>query len=163
MGKKKKVSLDDDEYLDDLEDGDFETEYPTLEKKEKESQKEMEKKAEEKSEMEEQIADFGLEIDDEIRTQKFKYVNPKIIKGKRDRDYEILMEGQSHGFCNILVKHILEVDGVDIAAYKSTGLEPAKIFIRVKDGYDIRQILRKGADSLRDEVIQVRDLFYKII
>ena len=75
------------------------------------------------------------------------------------------MEGQSHGFCNILVKHLLDTEGVNIAAYKVTGIEPPKIFIRLDNlkDYKIKDILHKSIESLRSKVVETQKLFKKLL
>lgn len=162
MAKKKKVEVEEDEDdFDDLEDEDFEIALPSLGDK-KEKEKEVKPKLEDESLdfEEEESEDLGIELPEEL---DYTYVKPSIKKGLKDNDYEVVVEGQSHGFCNILVKHLLNIKGVNIAAYKSTKVEPAKIFIRLEPGIAIKDILYKGMEALRDEVVQVQKAFEKLI
>ena len=65
---------------------------------------------------------------------------------------------------NILVKHLLLIEGVNVAAYKVTNIEPPTVFIRLENSkdYKIKDILYKGIESLRKEVIEVQKLFKKL-
>ncbi|MHA1149546.1 MAG: RpoL/Rpb11 RNA polymerase subunit family protein [Promethearchaeota archaeon] len=161
MAKKKKVVEEDDDDLGDFDDDDFEIALPTLVDK-KDKEKEVKPKYEEDAlDLEdEESEDLGIQLPEVI---DYKYVKPSIKKGQKENDYEVVVKGQSHGFCNILVKHLLEIKGVNIAAYKSTSIEPAKIFIRLEPGFAIKDILYKGMESLRDEVVQVQKVFEKLI
>ncbi|MFX1554654.1 MAG: RpoL/Rpb11 RNA polymerase subunit family protein [Promethearchaeota archaeon] len=146
-----------DEFLDDEE---IENIYPKLE--EKEEVESLLQSADETIEEEE----LEFELEEEARFPDYKYLNLRLIKGQGENDYELIVEGQSHGFCNILVKHLLEIEGVNIAAYKvSAGIEPPKIFIRVENSkkFKIKDILNKGIESLREEVEEVQKLFNKLI
>ncbi|MFX0144399.1 MAG: RpoL/Rpb11 RNA polymerase subunit family protein, partial [Candidatus Hodarchaeota archaeon] len=160
---KKAVKTDSEEdELDDLvEDllGDEQIErvYPKLEEtKKKESIPPSE---------EEIIEEEEFELEEEPRFPDYKYLNLEITKGQSENDYELTIEGQSHGFCNIFVKHLLKTEGVNIAAYKATNIEPAKIFIRLENSkpYKIKDILHKSIESLREEVIGVQKLFKKLM
>ncbi|MFX0042586.1 MAG: RpoL/Rpb11 RNA polymerase subunit family protein [Candidatus Hodarchaeota archaeon] len=172
MAKKKLVEPleEKDDELDELEDEsledeDFESVYPKLEK----GTKEDEKKAgiasiadDEGSEYPEEELEY--EMEEEVTFPSYRYLNLEIKKDIGKNDYEVIVEGQSHGFCNILVKHLLEIEGVNIAAYKDTKIEPSTIFIRLEDSkkYKIKEILHKGIESLREEVTEVQKLFKKI-
>ncbi|MFW9987744.1 MAG: RpoL/Rpb11 RNA polymerase subunit family protein, partial [Candidatus Odinarchaeota archaeon] len=105
-----------------------------------------------------------FELEEEARFPDYKYLKVGINKGLGENDYEVSIEGQSHGFCNILVKHLLEIKGVNIAAYKVNNVELPKIFIRLENlkDYKIKDILNKGIESLRGEVIEVQKLFKKL-
>ena len=35
----------------------------------------------------------------------YKYIKPNLIKTHSENDYELIVEGQSHGFCNILLNY----------------------------------------------------------
>ncbi len=165
MAKKKAVKTEDkdideidelgDEFLNDEE---IENIYPKLE--EKEEVESISPSAEESIEEEE----LEFELEEEARFPDYKYLNLRLIKGQGENDYELMVEGQSHGFCNILVKHLLEVEGVNIAAYKVTGIELPKIFIRVENSkkFKIKDILNKGIESLREQVVEVQKLFKKL-
>jgi len=164
MAKKKVVKKVKDEELDEFEDQfldeDIEIEYPKLQ--------EVETKEKIKSISEEDISpeeDFEFELEEEARFPDYKYLNLNLMKGIGVNDYEIIIEGQSHGFCNILVKHLLNIEGVNAAAYKiSSDIEPPKIFIRLDNSqnYQIKDILNKSLEALREEVISVQNLFKKL-
>lgn len=166
MAKKKAVKKEDtddndiDELMDELlEDEEVESVYPELKKK-----KELEPTPASFEEPLEEEEEEEFELEEEARFPDFKYLNVKINKGLGENDYELSVEGQSHGFCNILVKHLLEIKGVNIAAYKVNNVELPKIFIRLENlkDYKIKDILNKGIESLRSEVIEVQKLFKKL-
>ncbi|UCD00907.1 MAG: hypothetical protein JSV23_08465 [Promethearchaeota archaeon] len=166
MAKKKPVKTEDkdeeelDELVDELlNDEDIENVYPKLEEKE---ETELKTPSAEESVEEEELE---FEIEEEAMFPDYKYLNLRLSKGQGENDYELMVEGQSHGFCNILVKHLLEIEGVNIAAYKVTGIEPPKIFIRLDNSkkFKIKDILNKGIESLREEVVDVQNLFKKLI
>jgi len=156
MAKKKTTSKKNTTKNKELEDideelfsADIEEEYPDTETKEEE------KPQEEVSEEEEEIQKIP------IKEEKFyKYLNLKLNK-IREKDYELSIEGQTHGFCNILVKYLLDIEGVEIAAYKSTTIEPSKVFIRLKNGFDIKKIISEGVSLLEEEVIKLQKAFIK--
>ncbi|MFX1500092.1 MAG: RpoL/Rpb11 RNA polymerase subunit family protein [Promethearchaeota archaeon] len=164
MAKKKAVKPEDteddniDELMEELlEEEEIEEVFPEVEKK---KQREPEPALfEEPIEEEEEF-----EIEEEARFPDYKYLNVTINRGLGENDYEVSVEGQSHGFCNILVKHLLEIEGVNIAAYKVNNVELPKIFIRLENSkdYKIKDILHKGIESLRSEVIEVQKLFKKL-
>ena len=173
MAKKKSVKPKEekDEEFDELEDEllkdeDFESVYPKLEKETKEDDDKsgipstVDNEVSESPEEEE----YEMEEEEEVKFPSYRYLNLKIKKDIGKNDYELIVEGQSHGFCNILVKHLLEIEGVNIAAYKDIKLEPSTIFIRLENlkKYKIKEILHKGIESLRDEVTEVHKLFKKI-
>ena len=166
MAKKKAVkpqeTEDDeiDELVDELlDDEEIESVYPKIDDKEKPepSTASFEESIEEEEE--------EFEIEEEARFPDYKYLNVGINKGLRENDYEISVEGQSHGFCNILVKHLLEIEGVNIAAYKVNNVELPKIFIRLENSKDfkIKDILHKGIESLRANVIETQKIFKKLM
>jgi len=173
MAKKKSVKPKEekDEEFDELEDElledeDVESVYPKLEKETKEDDDKsgipstVDNEVSESPEEEE----YEMEEEEEVKFPSYRYLNLKIKKDIGKNDYELIVEGQSHGFCNILVKHLLEIEGVNIAAYKDIKLEPSTIFIRLENlkKYKIKEILHKGIESLRDEVTEVHKLFKKI-
>ncbi len=129
-----------------------------MDEKEK-SEPSLEESMEEEEEEEEEF-----EIEEEPRFPDYKYLKIGINKELGENDYEISVEGQSHGFCNILVKHLLEIEGVSIAAYKVNNVELPKIFIRLENSndYKIKDILHKGIESLRAKVIEVQKIFKKL-
>ncbi|MFW9900834.1 MAG: RpoL/Rpb11 RNA polymerase subunit family protein [Candidatus Thorarchaeota archaeon] len=163
MAKKKaaKSTENDEEDLDDivdelLEDNEIESVYPKIKEKEEiESPTTLEESIEEE--------EMEFELEEEARFPDYKYLNLQLKRGVGGNDYELFIEGQSHGFCNILVKHLLNIEGVNIAAYKYTKIEPATIYIRLEKGYKIKDILHKGIELLREEVIEVQKLFKKLI
>lgn len=146
MAKKKTTSKKNtikNKELEDIDEelfsADIEEEYPDTETKEEE----------------EEIQKIP------IKEEKFyKYLNLK-LKKIREKDYELSIEGQTHGFCNILVKYLLDIEGVEIAAYKSTTIEPSKVFIRLKNGFDIKKIISEGVSLLEEEVIKLQKVFIK--
>ncbi len=165
MAKKKKVEPEEDEFevdeFDELEDEEIEIAVPIIKKEPKEKLLDSvpspaESAAQEEVVFEEEIEGYEPEVE-EKRT--YKYLNLSLQKGLTENDYELRIEGQSHGFCNILVKRLLEIEGVNIAAYKITGIEPPQVFIRLENGYDIKEILYKGVEALREEVVEVQKLF----
>ena len=165
MAKKKATKPEDteedeiDELVDDvLDDEEVESVYQKIDEKEKSepSPASLEESIEEEEE--------EFEIEEEPRFPDYKYLNLEINKGLGENDYEISIEGQSHGLCNILVKHLLEIEGVKIAAYKVNNVELPKIFIRLENSknYKIKDILYKGIESLRAKVIEVQKVFKKL-
>ncbi|TXT63819.1 MAG: DNA-directed RNA polymerase subunit L [Promethearchaeota archaeon] len=52
---------------------------------------------------------------------------------------------------------------MDLAAYKKTDIEAPKIFIKLKDGHKIKNTLRDGLESLREEVLSAQKTFKKLI
>ncbi len=169
MAKKKKVEPEEDDLedddLEDFEEDEIEIAVPTLEKKPPVKEKEKippddEIPLGEISEGE-ALEEFDYEPEEEKPT--YRYLNLYLDKGINENDYELKVEGQSHGFCNIFVKHLLTIEGVNIAAYKDTKLEPSKIFIRLEKGYNIKKILNQGIEILREEVAGVEKLFQKLL
>ena len=165
MAKKKltKPEIEDEEDLDEfvedlLGNEKFESVYPKVEEKKKVES--IPSSGDEIIEEEEE----EFEFEEEPRFPDYKYLNLKINKGQSENDYELIVEGQSHGFCNIFVKHLLKIEGVNIAAYKSTDISPAQIFIRLENSknYNIKDILHKGIESLREEVLEVQKIFKKL-
>ncbi|MFX1345707.1 MAG: RpoL/Rpb11 RNA polymerase subunit family protein [Promethearchaeota archaeon] len=165
MAKKKDVKIEDE--LDDLEDelfdddNDDESEYPEISDK-KEKEVAPSSTADEAIEMDEEEE---FELEEEARFPDYKHLKLNLTKKVGKNDYELIIEGQSHGFCNILVKHLLKVEGVKAAAYKVTGIVPSQIFIRLdKDkNRNIKDILYEAIEALREEVVEVQKLFQKLI
>ena len=163
MAKKKAVKTEEKDELDDfdddlLEDDEIESVFPKL--------KEDKDKISKATSLEEPTEEEELEFEQEEEEERFpdyKYLNLEIKKVGSENDYEVFVDGQSHGFCNILVKYLLEIEGVNIAAYKDTKLEPATIFIRLEKNYEIKDVLHQGIESLRKEVIKVQKIFNKLI
>lgn len=164
MAKKKKTEAEEElDEIDAFESQEIESIYPTMRKREeKEEETEIESMEVGEIPEEELEEEFGLPIEEEEK-KEYKYVDVNILKGKKESDYEVKVIGQSHGFCNILVKHLLNTDGVVLAAYKDTNLSPSQIFIRLEDGYKIKEILRKSINDLREEVVEVQEIFKKLV
>ena len=166
MAKKKTVKPNEeteneiDEIEDDLLEEEIEGIYPKLKKKASKNLP-----TEETEMLEPSEEDLEYEMEEQIELPTYKYLDLKLNKTSGINDYELIVEGQSHGFCNIFVKHLLMIEGVNIAAYKVTGLEPPKIFIRVEDSkkYNIKEILNKGIETLREEVEGVQKIFKKLM
>jgi DNA-directed RNA polymerase subunit L len=167
MAKKKKPEPEEEleDEFEELEDEIVEEVFPEISKK---------KPEEEVSEIEtpisapgateeEKMEEMELEIEEEPEIPEYKYLDLKLSKAALENDYELEVKGQSHDFCNILVKHLLTIKGVNIATYKFTNIEPAKIFIRLEPEYKINDILHKGIESLRDEVSEVYKTFGKLL
>jgi DNA-directed RNA polymerase subunit L len=164
MAKKKAVKTEDndEEEIDELVEellGDEEIEsiYPKL----KEKEDIVSKPVSSDEFLEEEEEEF--EEEEEPRFPDYKYLDVNIKKGISENDYEITIEGQSHGFCNILVKHLLNIEGVNIAAYKVNNIELPRIFVRLENSkFKIKDVLNKSVESLREEVIQVQKIFKKL-
>ena len=159
MAKKKKVEPEEDNDFEDLEEEEIESVYPEIEKKSSEELKDIEKPAPEE---EEEIEELEYELEEE-EIPDYKYLNLGLSTGLSENDYELQIEGQSHGFCNIFVKHLLNIEGVNMAAYKHTNIAPAQIFIRLEPGHKIKEIIYQGIESLREEVIEVQKIFNKLM
>lgn len=158
MAKKKAVKSEEEDELDDLEDeliDDDISEYPKLSEK---KEKEVVPSSADDADIEEEEE---FEIEEEARFPDYKHLKLNLTKTVGENDYELIIEGQSHDFCNILVKHLLKTEGVNAAAYKVTGIVPAQIFIRLDKG-KIKDILFEAIESLREEVIEVQKLFQKL-
>jgi len=161
--KESEEELEDD--LGDLEDEEVEIELPKITKKPPKDEKKPEEtfsmaSAELEEEEDEEELEFELEKKPEF--PDYKHLDLKIYE-VTENNYEIELDGQSHGFCNIVVKHLLNIEGVNIAAYKITGLEPPKIYLSLKNGHKIKDILHKGIESLREEVVEVQKHFQKLM
>lgn len=165
MAKKKVIKEDKED--EDFEDDDMtESHYPEMGKKEKSSTKESTPKGELEPEEyieEEGEEEFEFELEEEAKFPDYKYLNLTIQQGLTKNDYKLIIEGQSHGFCNILVKHLLDIDGVNLASYKVTKIYPPEVFVRIEDGYKIKDVVSKGIDSLKVEVKQVQESFKKLM
>ncbi|HEA70659.1 hypothetical protein LCGC14_0830060 [marine sediment metagenome] len=163
MAKKKPTTPEEgNDDVDELEDEFFEEddkETPELTKK-GESEEIIPTSGEEDTEPEEE----PYEIEEEPRFTDYKYLKLKLTKTLNEDDYELSVVGQSHGFCNIYVNHLLTTEGVNAAAYKVTGIEPAQIFIRLEQDkkYKIKDILFQAIESLRKEVVEAQNTFQKV-
>lgn len=159
MAKKKPVKSEDG-IEDDLEDDlleDDELDFPKIGKGTEEVEDS------EIDELGEEDEEFEIE-EEEPRFPDYKYLDLDLIRGPGDRDFELSVEGQSHGFCNIFVTHLLQIEGVNLAAYKVTGIVPPQIYIRLDNltDYDIKKVLFKAIESLREEVVEVQKIFHKL-
>ena len=171
MAKKKpiKPAAEEEEELDDLEDDllekdDLPSDYPkTSEAPEKDEASSLAGDVDTVEGEEEEEEPY--EIEEEPRFPDYRHLRLGLIKTLGDNDYELSVEGQSHGFCNIIVKHLLNIEGVKAAAYKITGIVPPQIFIRLEDSTElkIKEILFKVIESLREEVLEVQTLFQKLM
>jgi len=160
--KESEEELDDD--LGDLEEEEVEIELPKITKKSPQDEKELEETFSIAAELgeEEDEEDLEFELEKKPEFPDYKYLDLKIYD-VTENNYEIEVIGQSHGFCNILVKHLLNIEGVNIAAYKITGLEPPKIYLSLKNGHKVKEILHKGIELLRKEVVEVEKHFQKLM
>ena len=154
--KEENIDTDDKDPFDNEK---IESHYPDLsdDSKSKEESVSIDVVDEEDEEEEE-----GFEIEPEPEPT-YKFLTLSMEKGFRDDDYTLFVEGQSHGFCNIFVQHLLETVGVNSAAYKITKLVPPEIFIRLEDGYEIKKILFNAIETLRAEVGKVEKVFKKLM
>ncbi|MFO8019145.1 MAG: RpoL/Rpb11 RNA polymerase subunit family protein [Promethearchaeia archaeon] len=160
MAKKKKSESEEEiDDLDKLEDEEIDIAIPKVGEGEEE-QLEGEEGLEGEELLEE---DMDLVLEEEPEEEKYKYMKLNLIEKPEKNSYELQVIGQSHGFCNVYVKTLLGNEGVDIAAYKANQIEPSKVFLRIKDGYDINEILYEGITTLRDRVKEVEKLFQTLI
>jgi len=155
--KKEDNAVDKEDLVDDEE---VESHYPDLSDNSKSKEESVTIDVVDDDEEEEE--DEGYEIEPE-ELPTYKFLTLALKKELRDDDYTLSVEGQSHGFCNIYVQHLLETEGVNSAAYKITRLVPPEIFIRLEDGYEIKKILYKAIEKLRAEVGKVEKLFKKLM
>jgi len=157
---KKKPADDLEDDFSDLEEDEIEIALPKIDKKIEKEDKEISLDIDEITE-----EDYEQELEDEEKPEipDYKYVKLNIHKGLSENDYELDLISQSHGLCNILVKYLLNTEGVKLAAYKITGIEPPKIFIRLENGQKIKDILHKSINSLLVEVVEVEKLFQKLM
>ncbi|MFX0025325.1 MAG: hypothetical protein ACFE8M_02845, partial [Candidatus Hermodarchaeota archaeon] len=116
MAKKKSEPKEEDELDDDLlEDvGDI---YPSLGRKNDKNEEGEQFSIEDDEILEEE---YEYEMEELPKPPEYKYLNLTLSKGNKENDYKLTVEGQSHGFLNILVKHLLNIEGVKSAAYKVT-------------------------------------------
>ncbi|TFG14576.1 MAG: hypothetical protein EU531_08995 [Promethearchaeota archaeon] len=170
MAKKKVVPEEDEDELDDfgkdLFDGEeIESEYPQIGKK-------GEKKAItgdqglaglDEGEVGSDEEEFEFEEPEGPEKPTYKYLDLDLKKGEGKNDYKLLVKGQSHGFCNVLVKHLLKIEGVKAAAYQVTRIDPPVIFIRIEEGKKIKNAIHNGIEALRKEVSEVEKLFSKLM
>ena len=170
MAKKKVEPKEVDSKLGDIEEDIFDKEdidshYPdvsdeSVKKDETPSAETLEQT--EKAESEEELEE---EVEQAPELPEYTILKLNLISGPIDNDYTVSREGQSHGFCNILVKHLLMIEGVKAAAYKITeiALSPPQLFIRLEDGYKLKEIFNKSVEALRNEVAETQKLFKKLM
>jgi len=167
MAKKKPAKPVDEDELDDIEDDlldkdDLESEDTKV--SDNSESKAISSSTEESDVDSEEEEEEPYEIEEEPRYKDYRYLKLALIKTPGENDYELSVEGQSHGFCNILVKHLLQTEGVKAAAYKITGIVPPQIFIRLEENgnHKIKDILFKAIESLRGEVLEAQKVFQKL-
>jgi len=162
---KKKVEPKEEE-AEDIEDFDddevIESHYPDVGKNEKFSSDDSPVNEELDTDEFIEGEEPEFEIEEEARFPEYKYLDLDLQQGLSENDYKLIVEGQSHGLCNIFVKHLLDIEGVKLASYKVTKISPAEIFIRIEEGYKIKDVLYKGIETLRTEVKGVQELFKKL-
>jgi len=154
--EEENLDTDDKDLIDDEE---IESHYPDVSNDAKSKEESVSIDVVDDEEEEE---DEGYEVEPEPEPT-YKFLTLAIKKSERDADYVLSVEGQSHGFCNIFVKSLLETEGVNSAAYKITKLVPPEIFIRLEDGYEIKKILYNTIENLRAEVGKVEKVFKKLM
>ncbi len=163
MAKKKvepKEEENDINEKDLVSDEEIESPHPDLSKDSKNGSDAVSE--DESEENDESESEEGFEIETGPEYPDYKYLKLDMEKGVSDNDYTLIVEGQSHGFCNIFVTHLLETEGVNSAAYKITKIVPPEIFIRLEDGYKIKKVLFKAIETLRTEVTEVQKSFKKL-
>ncbi|MHA1933532.1 MAG: RpoL/Rpb11 RNA polymerase subunit family protein [Promethearchaeota archaeon] len=169
MAKKKptKPVVEDEDELEEVEDelleeDDLLSEYPKISET---PEKDADSSSSEESDIDSEEEEEPFEIEEEPRYRDFRHLKLDLIKTSGEHDYELSVEGQSHGFCNILVKHLLQNEGVTAAAYKVTGIVPPQIFIRLDDSktIKIKDILYTAIEALREEVLNDQKLFQKLM
>ncbi len=160
MAKKKNIKPEEDENFEEEVEDFVESVYPDIDKKTSETDEATEEST---SESEEDEYDLDAELDEQAEVIDYKYLKLVLRRKTLDNDYELDIIGQSHGFCNIFVNHLLIIEGVNMAAYKVTRIEPPKVYLRLNDGYKIKDILYKGIESLREEIVEVQKTFQKLM
>jgi len=172
MAKKKIEPKEEDGDLEDIKEDlfdkeDIDSHYPevsneSVKKDETPPAETLEKT--EKGESEEE-GEEEEEVEQAPELPEYTILELNIISGPGDNDYTLTLKGQSHGFCNIFVKHLLTIEGVIAAAYKITeiAISPPQIFIRLEDGYKLKEIFSKGIDALRNEIAVTQKVFKKLM
>ncbi len=172
MAKKKIEPKEEDSDLEDIKEDlfdkeDIDSHYPDVSN---ESVKKDETPITETPEQTEKVeseeeGEEEEEVEQAPELPEHTILKLNVINGPGDNDYTLTLEGQSHGFCNIFVKHLLTIEGVIAAAYKITeiAISPPQIFIRLEDGYKLKKVFLKGIDSLRNEVDETQKLFKKLM
>ena len=163
MAKKKVEPKEEESDIDEEDlfgDEEIESHYPDVSEDSKNGNDAFSEDFSEEAEDTE--LEEGFEIDTGPELPEYKYLKLDMQKGVSDNDYTLIVEGQSHGLCNIFVQHLLETEGVNSAAYKITKITPPEIFIRLEEGYKIKKILFKAIETLRAEVTEVQKIFKKL-
>jgi DNA-directed RNA polymerase subunit L len=172
MSKKEKDEEIDE--VDDIVDEEIQSVYPEF-VSEGEEIKEEEVGAEpieESVEVEEAIGgeleeefeeDLEFAIEEEVEGPTYKFVDLEISRGDGANNYQVIVNGQSHGFLNLFIKHLLSLDSVRLAAYKKSDIAQPKIFIRLNEGHKIKEALRGGINSLQSEIDETKKEFNKLV
>ena len=174
MAKKKIEPKEEDSYLKDIKEDIFDKEdidshYPDVSnesvKEDKTPLAETPEQTEKVESEKEEEGEEEEEVEQAPELPEYTILELNLISGPVDNDYTLTLKGQSHGFCNIFVKHLLTIEGVIAAAYKITeiAISPPQIFIRLEDGYKLKDIFSKGIDSLRNEVAETQKVFKKLM
>lgn len=170
MAKKKVGPKEEESKLEDVEEDIFDKEdidshYPDVSNETVKKDETPPAETPEQTEKVESEEELEEEVEQAPELPEYTILKLNLISGPGDNDYTLTLEGQSHGFCNILVKHLLMVEGVKAAAYKITeiAISPPQIFIRLEDGYKLKEIFNKGVDALRNEVAETQKLFKKLM
>ena len=165
VGPKEEVSKLEDVEEDIFDKEDIDSHYPDVSN---ESVKKDETPIAETLEQTEEIEseeEGEEEVEQAPELPEYTILELNLISGPGDNDYTLTLKGQSHGFCNIFIKHLLTIEGVIAAAYKITeiALSPPQIFIRLEDGYKLKEIFSKGIDALRNEIAETQKVFKKLM
>jgi DNA-directed RNA polymerase subunit L len=160
MAKKPlKEEEEEDDFDEDLFDDGIADEYPKGSESSPGAKSSFDLDESEPEEEEE----FELEPEELEVKKDYKHLKLEIEKGLNENDYVLLVTGQSHGFCNALVKHLLSIEGVVSSAYRVTVIKPPEIFIRLENGTKINDVLFQAIEALRNEVKDVEKLFKKLM
>jgi len=177
MSKKEKdEEIDKEEEIEDIVDEEIQSVYPKFvsEEEEAEVEEEVEEEVgtEEAFEIEEGLEE-GLEeefeeeleftIEEEVEGPTYKFVDLEIHRGDGANNYNIIVKGQSHGFLNLFIKHLLDLESVKLAAYKKTDIEEPRLFLRLNAGYKIKEALRAGINSLMSEIDEAKKEFKSLV
>lgn len=170
MAKKKVGPKEEDSDLEDVGEDIFDKEdidshYPDVSNESVKKDETPPTETPEQTEKVESEEESEEEVEQAPEIPEYTILKLNIISGPGDNDYTLTLDGQSHGFCNIFVKHLLMIEGVKAAAYKITeiALSPPQIFIRLEDGYKVKEIFSKGIDGLRNEVAETQKVFKKLM
>jgi len=160
MAKKpSKKEEEEDDFDEDLFDDGISDEYPKVNESSDGTESSFGLDESEPEEEEE----FEFELEETEVKKDYKHLKLEVEKGLNENDYVLLVTGQSHGFCNALVKHLLSIEGVISSAYRVTVIKPPEIFIRLKNGSKINDVLFQAIEALRNEVKDVENLFKKLM